>query len=154
MTIDSAPTSLARARLALQPRCASRHCRTTRSKADAPRKPWLKIDSFPALVCRLPAIPAAARRRPSPVARVTDAALAARGVFRQASEWTIDRLHKADGLYVGTVADVRRKMDEFVERINPEYFNFNNGGDLGLMPIQTMKAQVRLFGEQIMPHYR
>ena len=70
------------------------------------------------------------------------------------SEWTIDRLHKADGLYVGTVADVRRKMDEFVERINPEYFNFNNGGDLGLMPIETMKAQVRLFGEQIMPHYR
>ena len=70
------------------------------------------------------------------------------------SEWTIDRLHKADGIYVGNVADVRRKMDEFVEHINPEYFNFNNGGDLGLMPIETMKSQVRLFGEQIMPHYR
>ena len=70
------------------------------------------------------------------------------------SEWTVDRLHKADGILVGSVADVRRKMDEFVEHINPEYFNFNNGGDLGLMPIETMKQQVRLFGEQIMPHYR
>ena len=66
----------------------------------------------------------------------------------------MDRLHQADGIYAGNVSDVRRKMDEFVERTTPEYFNFNNGGDLGLMPIDMLKQQVRLFGEQIMPHYR
>jgi hypothetical protein len=70
------------------------------------------------------------------------------------SEWTIERLHKADGIVAGTVSDVRRKMDELVERVNPEYFNYNDGGDLGLMPIETLKQQVRLFGEQILPHYR
>jgi alkanesulfonate monooxygenase SsuD/methylene tetrahydromethanopterin reductase-like flavin-dependent oxidoreductase (luciferase family) len=70
------------------------------------------------------------------------------------SEWTTERLYRTDGIWAGNVADIRRKMDEFVEHINPEYFNFNNGGDLGLMPIETLKQQVRLFGEQIMPHYR
>ncbi|HKD70434.1 MAG TPA: LLM class flavin-dependent oxidoreductase [Candidatus Binataceae bacterium] len=70
------------------------------------------------------------------------------------SEWTIQRLHKADGIVAGTVSDVRRKMDELVERVNPEYFNYNDGGDLGLMPIEALKRQVRVFGEQILPHYR
>jgi len=70
------------------------------------------------------------------------------------SEWTIERLHKADGIVAGTVSEVRRKMDELVEHVNPEYFNYNDGGDLGLMPIEMLKQQVRLFGEQILPHYR
>jgi alkanesulfonate monooxygenase SsuD/methylene tetrahydromethanopterin reductase-like flavin-dependent oxidoreductase (luciferase family) len=70
------------------------------------------------------------------------------------SEWSIERLHRAEGIVAGSVAEVRRKMDELVEHVNPEYFNYNDGGDLGLMPIEPLKQQVRLFGEQIMPHYR
>jgi alkanesulfonate monooxygenase SsuD/methylene tetrahydromethanopterin reductase-like flavin-dependent oxidoreductase (luciferase family) len=70
------------------------------------------------------------------------------------SEWTVERLHKADGIVAGSVAEVRRKMDELVDNVNPEYFNYNDGGDLGLMPIETLKQQIRLFGEQILPHYR
>ena len=61
---------------------------------------------------------------------------------------------RSDISVAGTVSDVRRKMDEMAERVNPEYFNYNDGGDLGLMPIETLKQQVRLFGEKILPHYR
>jgi alkanesulfonate monooxygenase SsuD/methylene tetrahydromethanopterin reductase-like flavin-dependent oxidoreductase (luciferase family) len=70
------------------------------------------------------------------------------------SEWTVERLHRTEGIIGGDVSEVRRKMDEIAERINPEYLNYNNGGDLGLMPIEMLKQQVRLFGEQILPHYR
>jgi alkanesulfonate monooxygenase SsuD/methylene tetrahydromethanopterin reductase-like flavin-dependent oxidoreductase (luciferase family) len=70
------------------------------------------------------------------------------------SEWTVERLQKTDNLYAGNESEVRRKMDELAEHVNPEYFNYNNGGDLGLMPIETIKEQVRIFGEKIMPHYR
>lgn len=70
------------------------------------------------------------------------------------SEWTIERLHRTDGILAGGISDVRRKMDELTENVNPEYFNFNNGGDLGLMPIDILKEQIRLFGEQVMPYYR
>ena len=64
------------------------------------------------------------------------------------SEWTVERLQKTDNLYAGNESDVRRKMDELAEHVNPEYFNYNNGGDLGLMPLETIKEQVRLFGEK------
>jgi hypothetical protein len=70
------------------------------------------------------------------------------------SEWTVERLQRSDNLYAGNESDVRRKMDELAEHVNPEYFNYNNGGDLGLMPIAEIKAQIRMFGEKIMPHYR
>src|SRR5579875_154083 len=73
---------------------------------------------------------------------------------RPRSERAVERLHKADGIVAGSVAEVRRKMDELVDNVNPEYFNYNDGGDLGLMPIETLKQQIRLFGEQILPHYR
>ena len=69
------------------------------------------------------------------------------------SEWTVERLHRTDGIYAGNVSDIRRKMDQLVEIVNPEYFNFNGGSDLGIMPIEAVKNQLRLFGEQIMPHY-
>ena len=68
------------------------------------------------------------------------------------SEWTIERLDRCDYLYAGTVADVRRKMDELVEQANPEYFNV--GGDQGFLPLEVVKDQIRTFGEQVIRHYK
>lgn len=69
-------------------------------------------------------------------------------------EWTVERMHRAGSIVAGTESDIRRSMDALVERVNPEYFNLNNGSDVGILPIEAMKQQLRFFGERIMPHYR
>lgn len=68
------------------------------------------------------------------------------------SEWTVERMARCSYLFGGTLADVRRKMDEMVETSNPEYFQW--ASDQGLLPLEVVKQQLRIFGEQIMPHYR
>jgi alkanesulfonate monooxygenase SsuD/methylene tetrahydromethanopterin reductase-like flavin-dependent oxidoreductase (luciferase family) len=67
------------------------------------------------------------------------------------SEWTIDRMEKAHYLFMGSESDIRRKMDDLVEAANPEYFCWNF--DQGMIPMDVMKEQLRMFGEKIMPHY-
>jgi alkanesulfonate monooxygenase SsuD/methylene tetrahydromethanopterin reductase-like flavin-dependent oxidoreductase (luciferase family) len=68
------------------------------------------------------------------------------------SEWTVDRLDRCEYMYAGTVADVRRKMDHLVEAANPEFINI--GGDQGFLPLEVVKEQIRIFGEQVLPHYK
>jgi len=52
----------------------------------------------------------------------------------------------------GSVSDVRKGMDRLVEAGNPEYFAWLS--DQGMLPIDVVKQQLRIFGEQVLPHYR
>lgn len=67
------------------------------------------------------------------------------------SEWTIDRMKKAQYVMAGSVSDVRRGMDRLMEDGNPEYVAWL--GDQGLLPLEVAKQQLRTFGEKILPHY-
>ena len=68
------------------------------------------------------------------------------------SERTMDRMARAGHLNAGTAGDVRRRMDALVEAVDPEYFVY--GPDQGVTPFEECKRQLRIFGEQVMPHYR
>jgi hypothetical protein len=68
------------------------------------------------------------------------------------SEWTIDRLRKFHYVYAGSAKDIRKGMDALVEAGNPEYFAWLS--DQGMLPLEEVKRQIRMFGEQILPHYR
>ena len=46
------------------------------------------------------------------------------------------------------VSDVRKGMDALVEAGNPEYFAWLS--DQGMLPIEEVKRQLRIFGEQIL----
>jgi alkanesulfonate monooxygenase SsuD/methylene tetrahydromethanopterin reductase-like flavin-dependent oxidoreductase (luciferase family) len=67
-------------------------------------------------------------------------------------EWTVERMQKSQYLMSGSVADVRKGLDKLVEDGNPEYVAWL--GDQGLLPLEVCKQQMRIFGEQILPHYR
>ena len=73
------------------------------------------------------------------------------GVNLPPSEWTVDRMKKTRYLMAGSVDDVRKGMDKLVEDGNPEYVAWL--GDQGLLPLEVCKQQMRIFGEQILPHY-
>jgi hypothetical protein len=45
-------------------------------------------------------------------------------------EWTVERLQRSGHLIAGTVDDVRRRLDEIVQRVNPEYLVY--GPDQGI----------------------
>src|SRR5882724_7740988 len=68
------------------------------------------------------------------------------------SEWTLGRMRKYDYAYAGSVSDGRKGMDLLVEAVNPEYFAWLS--DQGMLPIDVVKQQLRIFGEQVLPHYR
>ncbi len=68
------------------------------------------------------------------------------------SDWTLDRLRRAQYVMAGSVSDIRRGMDRLVEDGNPEWLAWLS--DQGLLPIEQVRHQLRLFGEQILPHYR
>ena len=68
------------------------------------------------------------------------------------SEWTVDRMARSGQLVAGSVADVRRSMDELVEAADPEYFQM--GTTHGTLPFEEAVRQLRLFGEGVLPHYR
>jgi alkanesulfonate monooxygenase SsuD/methylene tetrahydromethanopterin reductase-like flavin-dependent oxidoreductase (luciferase family) len=67
-------------------------------------------------------------------------------------EWTLERLKKSHYIYSGSVKDVRKGMDAMVEAGNPEYFAWLS--DQGLLPLEVVKKQLRIFGEQVLPHYK
>jgi hypothetical protein len=68
------------------------------------------------------------------------------------SEWTLDRMRQFDYAYAGSVSEVRKGMDRLVEAGNPEYFAWLS--DQGMLPLDVVKQQLRIFGEQVLPHYR
>ena len=72
-------------------------------------------------------------------------------VMMPVSECTVERMERATYIYCGTVADVRRRMDELVHAADPEYYFL--GIDQGLVPFEIVKEQLRIFGEQVAPHY-
>jgi len=67
------------------------------------------------------------------------------------SEWTIERMDRCGYLYAGTAAEVRRRMDEMVEAVHPEYYIVNT--DQGLRPQNECIEELRTFATEIMSHY-
>jgi len=67
------------------------------------------------------------------------------------SEVTAERLSRVKFIYMGTVDDVTRGLDELVEKANPEWFAWQ--GDQGFLPKDEVKRQIELFGKKILPRY-
>ena len=76
----------------------------------------------------------------------------AEGQMLPASEWTLDRMKKSQYAMTGSVSEVRRGMDQLVEDGNPEWLALLS--DQGMLPLEQVKQQLRIFGEQVLPHYR
>ena len=68
-----------------------------------------------------------------------------------ASEVTAERIQRVKFAYLGTVDDVRRGLDELVEKANPEWFVWQ--GDQGFLPKDEVKRQIELFGKKVLPRY-
>lgn len=62
---------------------------------------------------------------------------------------TIEGFMEVNGAFVGSVDEIRRKMHEVKEKMNPEYFMILI--DQGFLPIDTIRRQMELFGTKIMP---
>jgi alkanesulfonate monooxygenase SsuD/methylene tetrahydromethanopterin reductase-like flavin-dependent oxidoreductase (luciferase family) len=68
-----------------------------------------------------------------------------------ASEVTADRIQRVKFAYMGSVDDVKRGLDELVEKANPEWFVWQ--GDQGFLPKDEVKRQIELFGKKLLPRY-
>jgi hypothetical protein len=53
--------------------------------------------------------------------------------------------------YLGSVDDVRRGIDELVEKANPDRFVWQ--GDQGFLLKDKVKRQIDLFGKKLLPRY-
>jgi len=73
-------------------------------------------------------------------------------VMLPASEVSMERLERNKFAYTGTVADVRREMDEMVENVHPEWFVWQS--DQGFLPKDQVKRQLEVFGKEILPRYK
>jgi len=62
---------------------------------------------------------------------------------------TIEPFIDANVAFVGSVDDLRRKMESVRERMNPEYFMILV--DQGFLPFDEVKQQIELFGTKVMP---
>jgi hypothetical protein len=60
---------------------------------------------------------------------------------------TLEGFMDMNGAFVGSVDEIRRKMHEVKEKMDPEYFMI----DQGFLPIDTIQRQMELFGTKIMP---
>ncbi|HXZ88922.1 MAG TPA: LLM class flavin-dependent oxidoreductase [Candidatus Binataceae bacterium] len=67
-------------------------------------------------------------------------------------ECSIERMERANFIFDGTVADVRKEMDAMVENVHPEWFVWQ--GDQGLLPIDEVKRQLQIFGKELLPRYK
>jgi len=65
---------------------------------------------------------------------------------------TIDGFADAGIAFVGTVDDVRRRMSEVQEKLNPEYFLWIC--DQGYLPLHEQKKQLECFGTKVMPEFK
>ena len=68
-----------------------------------------------------------------------------------ASEVTAERAQRVKAAYFGTPDDIRRGLDELVEKANPEWFVWQ--GDQGFYPKEVVRKQIELFGKKVLPHY-
>jgi alkanesulfonate monooxygenase SsuD/methylene tetrahydromethanopterin reductase-like flavin-dependent oxidoreductase (luciferase family) len=68
------------------------------------------------------------------------------------SEVTIERLARVKFAYAGTVGDVRGEFEAMVENAHPEWFVWQ--GDQGLLPLETVKNQIRTFGRELINRYK
>jgi alkanesulfonate monooxygenase SsuD/methylene tetrahydromethanopterin reductase-like flavin-dependent oxidoreductase (luciferase family) len=68
-----------------------------------------------------------------------------------ASEVTAERIQRVKFAYMGSVDDVKRGLDELVEKANPEWFVWQ--GDQGFLPKDEVKRQIELFGKKLLPRY-
>ncbi len=73
-------------------------------------------------------------------------------VLLPADECNIARMERADFAYVGSVADVRRRMDAMVENVHPEWFVWQ--GDQGFLPKDEVKRQIETFGKELLLRYK
>jgi hypothetical protein len=95
----------------------------------------------------LPAIPATLedRRRKRPIAYRTER-------WQKMFDEVVDLARMCEDLGFEAVTFPERGMDTLVEAGNPEYFAWLS--DQGMLPLEEVKRQLRIFGEQILPHYR
>jgi len=66
--------------------------------------------------------------------------------------WTLEQMEKAHYLYVGTVDDIKRKLEEMVKACNPEWLVW--WIDQGYLPLPVVKRQLEIFSEKIMPEFK
>lgn len=66
--------------------------------------------------------------------------------------WTLEQMEKAHYLYVGTVDDIKRKLEEMVKACNPEWLVW--WIDQGYLPLPVVKRQLEVFSEKIMPEFK
>lgn len=66
--------------------------------------------------------------------------------------WTLDSMEKAHYLYVGTVDDIKRKLEEMVKACNPDWLVW--WIDQGYLPLPVVKRQLEIFSEKIMPEFK
>jgi len=64
----------------------------------------------------------------------------------------VEALLDAKMTVAGTVDDVRRRVEEIRETLNPEYFLWLS--DQGYLPIDDVKRQLELFATRVMPDFR
>lgn len=64
---------------------------------------------------------------------------------------TIEPYIESGTAFVGTVDDIRRKMNAVQEHMNPEYFLWLC--DQGYLPLYEVKKQLELFGTKVMPEF-
>ena len=67
-------------------------------------------------------------------------------------EATIARMERNDFAYMGTVEDVRKRIDALVENAHPQWFVWQ--GDQGVLPLAEAKRQVEIFGKELLPRYK
>jgi len=64
---------------------------------------------------------------------------------------TIEPLVEGGLVFAGTVDDVRGRMAEVRQKLNPEYFLWVC--DQGYLPIDEVERQLELFGTKVMPEF-
>jgi alkanesulfonate monooxygenase SsuD/methylene tetrahydromethanopterin reductase-like flavin-dependent oxidoreductase (luciferase family) len=71
--------------------------------------------------------------------------------FEKQIPTAIEPFIEAGLAFAGTSDDVRRRMTEVEEKLNPEWFMIVC--DQGFMPIHEIKQQIEIFGAKVMPQF-
>jgi alkanesulfonate monooxygenase SsuD/methylene tetrahydromethanopterin reductase-like flavin-dependent oxidoreductase (luciferase family) len=71
--------------------------------------------------------------------------------FEKQIPTTIEPFIEAGLAFAGTPDDVRRRMEEVEEKLNPEWFMIVC--DQGFMPIHEIKQEIEMFGTKVMPQF-
>ena len=71
--------------------------------------------------------------------------------FEKQIPTAIEPFIEAGLAFAGTADDVRRRMAEVEDRLNPEWFLIVC--DQGFMPLNEIREQIEIFGTKVMPQF-